>query len=90
MSPRGSAQVPSQRFAWGFTGCRDTHPMAPLLGAPELGGPTRGSGACGAREGGGRSEHGPGSPHAHEPSSTTDSGSLLRSQGLCLHHGDKD
>ena len=32
----------------------------------------------------------PGSPHAHEPSSTTDSGSLRGSQGLCLHHANKD
>lgn len=79
---------PALRLGVHWVPDRDTRPVAPLLGAPELGGPTRGSGACGAREGGGTSEHGP--PAPRELSSTTDSGSLLGSQGLCLQHGDKD
>lgn len=79
---------PALRLGVHWVPDRDTRPAAPLLGAPELGGPTRGSGACGAREGGGTSEHGP--PAPRELSSTTDSSSLLGSQGLCLKHGDKD
>ena len=57
MSPRGSAQVPSQRFAWECTGCLDTGPAGPLRGSPELGGPSGGGGACGAQEGRGRPQH---------------------------------